>query len=354
VFDYDSGEALSKDGDVTVARDIMTTDVASVRPATPINEIAAMLAAKRISAAPVVDETGSPVGMVSEGDLIGRNEADREARRDWWLDILAEGETLSSEYLASLHPSATTAATIMSAPVIVVEETTEITEIARLLEEYHIKRVPVLRDGRIIGIVSRADLVRALAASTMPSKDDHHATAHGLLSAIAALDQHLHDSQPPRTTHPLQVIAPATPVNTAVSAQRFRDLVTEYRNRQHKHRDDVQRAAANHVQDEIRELVQHHVDDGYWQATLTKALEAAQRGEKEYLLLRFPNGLCSDGGRAINAPMPDWPKTLRGEAAEIYLRWERDLKPRGFHLYARVLEFPNGFPGDIGLFLGWE
>ena len=71
------------------------------------------------------------------------------------------------------------------------------------------------------------------------------------------------------------------------------------------------------------------------------------------MLLRFANQLCIDGGRAINVAEPDWPATLRGEAAEIYLRWERDLKHNGFSLSARVLEFPDGKPGDIGLFLGW-
>jgi len=83
------------------------------------------------------------------------------------------------------------------------------------------------------------------------------------------------------------------------------------------------------------------------------AREAAEHGEKRLLLLRFPNELCSDGGRAINVSEPNWPSTLRGEAAEVFLRWERDLKPRGFHLSAQVLEFPGGKPGDIGLFLVW-
>ena len=72
------------------------------------------------------------------------------------------------------------------------------------------------------------------------------------------------------------------------------------------------------------------------------------------MLLRFPSAVCSDGGRAINVTEADWPTTLRGEAAETYLRWERDLKPRGFHLTARVLDFPGGVPGDIGLLLVWE
>ena len=70
-------------------------------------------------------------------------------------------------------------------------------------------------------------------------------------------------------------------------------------------------------------------------------------------MLRFPAKLCSDNGRAINVPEPDWPATLRGEAAETYLRFERELKPLGFHLIARVLDFPAGFIGDIGLFLHW-
>ena len=90
-----------------------------------------------------------------------------------------------------------------------------------------------------------------------------------------------------------------------------------------------------------------------WSRLVHGAREAAERGETEFLLLRFPSQLCSDGGRAINAPDPDWPRTLRGEAAEMYLRWERELRPRGFHIVARVVEFPDGVPGDIGLFLVW-
>jgi hypothetical protein len=69
------------------------------------------------------------------------------------------------------------------------------------------------------------------------------------------------------------------------------------------------------------------------------------------MLLRLPSQLCSDGCRAVNAPRAYWPKRLRGEAAEIYLRWERDLKPHGFGIAARALEFPGGMAGDIGLFL---
>jgi CBS domain-containing protein len=145
------------------AHDVMTDAVVSVRPDTPTSQVARLLLDNGISAVPVVDSDGSLLGMVSEGDLIGRDEAARKARRDWWLELLAEGETLNAEFLASLRAPKRTAREIMSTPVVTVSEETEVGEIARLLAAHRIKRVPVVRDGRIIGIVSRADLLRALA-----------------------------------------------------------------------------------------------------------------------------------------------------------------------------------------------
>jgi len=147
------------------ARDIMTTEVVSISPETPTSKVAELLGEKGISAVPVVDNAGAPIGMVSEGDLIGRGDAEREARRDWWLTLLAEGEMLNPDFLASLRSPERVARDTMSAPIVTVGEETDIHEIARLLMAYRIKRVPVVRDGRIVGIVSRADLVRALAAA---------------------------------------------------------------------------------------------------------------------------------------------------------------------------------------------
>lgn len=146
------------------ARDVMTSEVVSVRPDAPVREIARLLFEKAISAVPVIDQGGVLAGIISEGDLIGRGELEREARRDWWLGLLAEGETLNPKFLAGLRLPQRAARDIMSGPVVTVGEEADVGEIARLLITYRIKRVPVIHDGGIAGIVSRAGLLRAIAA----------------------------------------------------------------------------------------------------------------------------------------------------------------------------------------------
>jgi len=143
------------------AREFMTKDPVTVSPDTPTPKIAKLLLAHGISAAPVVDGEGALIGMVSEGDLLGRGEADREARRDWWLTLLAEGEALHPDFLATLRNPQLTAREVMSAPVVRITETTEAREIARLLEGHRIKRVPVVRDDRIVGIGRRENVLTA-------------------------------------------------------------------------------------------------------------------------------------------------------------------------------------------------
>ncbi len=147
-----------------LAHELMTTDVVKVGPEATRQQIACTLIDHGISALPVVDSSGVPLGMVSEGDLIGRDEPERKQRRDWWLALVAEGETLNEEYIAILGAKdEPTARDLMSTPLIVAQEDTEASEIARLLVTYRIKRVPVLREGKIVGIVSRADLLRVIA-----------------------------------------------------------------------------------------------------------------------------------------------------------------------------------------------
>jgi hypothetical protein len=115
----------------------------------------------------------------------------------------------------------------------------------------------------------------------------------------------------------------------------FRALVADFQRGQTQHREAERRAAAERRRRQLKELIEHHVSDQAWRLMLHNARQAAERGQSELMLLRFPSQLCSDRGRAINTMEPNWPANLRGEAAELYLRWERDLKPSGFHLRPR-------------------
>lgn len=332
------------------AKELMTTDVITVSPDTHVDQIARILLDHKISAVPVIDSSGAPIGMVSEGDLIGRSDTERDARRDWWLDILAKDELPNPETLTALHPSQNVAKTVMATPVITVTESTDAAEIARLLAAHRIKRVPVVRDGHVVGIVSRADLLQALEPTKAP---DSPAKPTGWFSEVLnGIDRHfLHPVHRPSGS---QHRAPAEARGDQnVNAVDFRTLVSDFKHDQADRQESKRRAAVERRKARVKDLIDHHVGNEKWQALLHKAREAAEHGKKEAMLLRFPSQLCSDGGRAINVPDPEWPKTLRGEAAEIYLRWEHDLKPHGFHLEARILEFPGGYPGDIGLFLVW-
>jgi CBS domain-containing protein len=345
------------------ARELMTTDVVAVHQETPVREIARLLLERHVSAAPVIDAAGAVVGMVSEGDLIGRGEPEREARRDWWLELLAEGEALSPDFLKGLRQPERTARDVMSAPIISVGERQEASEIAALLSQYRIKRVPVVRKGRLVGIVSRADLLRAIAAGEPHPSSERVARASGLLrEALASLDTRFFGHRESPAGAPPDHLAPGAAPGEApgqaiaeggLSVGDFQALVRGAE--QHKIELDAaaRRAAADERSAKVRELIEEHVRDDNWKALLHQARAVAQAGGREFALLRFPSESCSDGGRAINAALPDWPQTLRGEAAEMYARWDSELKPRGFHLKARILDFPRGMPGDVGLFLGW-
>ncbi len=337
-----------------LARDLMTTDVVTVGPDTSAAEVAHTLMSHGISAVPVVDRDGSAIGMVSEGDLIGRSDAERDARRDWWLGLLAEGEEPTVESLRSRNLTARTARELMAAPVVTVTETTDSTDIARVLRTYRIKRVPVVRDGKIVGIVSRADLLRAFAdapaaASGAPAPPKREGFLTGVVESI---HEHFVQGEPPEPgrAHP-DVTATHHPER--VSADDFRRIEADHWQARARHQEEEHEQARAQRRQRVAELIEHHVPDEYWRELMHRARAAAEAGEKEFLLFRFPAQLCSDGGRAVNVPDPSWPATLRGEAAEIYLRWEHVLKPQGFHLTARVLDFPGGIPGDIGLFLVW-
>jgi CBS domain-containing protein len=169
-----------------LARDVMVKDVITVRPDVTIQKAAQLLVEHGISAMPVTEDDGRLVGIVSEGDLIRRTEIGTERRRSWWLDMLTPSETRAEDYVKA---HAVRVVDIMSRRVITAAETSTLAEIATLLEKHGIKRVPIVRDGRIVGIVSRANLVRALAAAPVhePVGADDQTIRERVIDQIRAL-----------------------------------------------------------------------------------------------------------------------------------------------------------------------
>jgi hypothetical protein len=110
---------------------------------------------------------------------------------------------------------------------------------------------------------------------------------------------------------------------------------------------------AEHQIEEVRALIEHHVVDPAWRERLHVAREAALRGERDVLLLRFSSARCMDGGRAINVGDANWPETLTDDAADLYQAAHNELEGDGFRLTARILDYPHGSLGNAGLFLSW-
>lgn len=144
------------------ASDIMVSPVITVRPSTSIKDLSKLLFENRISAAPVVDDLGKVVGIVSEGDLIHRSETGTERRRSWWLLLVTDDQALAGDYIKT---HGIKVADIMTHNVLTAAPDTPLHEIAMIMEKKAIKRVPIVKDGQLVGVVSRANLVQAIASS---------------------------------------------------------------------------------------------------------------------------------------------------------------------------------------------
>lgn len=163
------------------ARDIMVFPVITVKPSASVRDAASLMLERHISAVPVVDDRGALVGMLSEGDLLRRIETGTERRRSWWLQLFTTDAVAAAEY-AKTH--ARRVADVMTSRVITAAPETPLREIATLLEKHAIKRVPIVKDGHLIGILSRANLVQALATARRGL--EFHATDSAIRERILA------------------------------------------------------------------------------------------------------------------------------------------------------------------------
>ena len=143
------------------ARDLMVSPVITLKPSATVREAAELLLKYRISGVPVVNDDYRVVGIVSEGDLLQRAEAGTERQRSWWLLAFAHNETLAQDYIKA-HTRRVE--DVMTRDVIIARPYTPVHEVAMLLEKNRIRRVPVIEDDRLVGIISRANLVQAVAS----------------------------------------------------------------------------------------------------------------------------------------------------------------------------------------------
>ena len=142
------------------AADIMTRTVITATPKTEVREIVDLMMQNRISAVPVVDDAGRVIGMVSEGDLMRRVENDTDRRDSWWLSALFSARNDVDAYVKSRGRRAED---IMTRDPITISEDTPLYKIAQTLEKKHIKRVPVVTGGKLVGIVSRSNLLQGFS-----------------------------------------------------------------------------------------------------------------------------------------------------------------------------------------------
>jgi len=167
-------------------RDVMTRNVICIGPEDTILKAARIMLAKCISGLPVIDDRGGLVGMVTEGDFLRRSEIETERRRPRWLEFVVGPGKLADEYA---HASGRKVKEIMTKDPVTVGEDVSLGTVVELMERRQIKRLPVLRDSRVVGIISRANLVHALvsvALETEAPAGGDSAIRDRILAALAA------------------------------------------------------------------------------------------------------------------------------------------------------------------------
>ena len=169
------------------AADIMTLNPISVQPDASVMQAVRLMLQHRISGLPVVDGLGNLIGVVTEGDLLRRAETGTQRRRPRWLEFLIGPGRMANEYV---HASGRKVNEVMSENVRTVTEDAPLDEVVQIMERHQVKRLPVMRDGRLVGIVSRANLLRALASfyrDAKPSSLDDAAIRRKLLEELNKL-----------------------------------------------------------------------------------------------------------------------------------------------------------------------
>lgn len=144
------------------ASDVMTVRVVTIEPDATVQAAAKLMLERGVSALPVVDTSGRLIGIISEGDLVRRAETGTERESSWWLNFISGADQLAYDFVKA---HGTKVSDVMTKEVVVAKPDTPLRDVARLLESHRIKRVPVVEEDLVIGVVSRANLLQALASA---------------------------------------------------------------------------------------------------------------------------------------------------------------------------------------------
>ncbi|MGD9545693.1 MAG: HPP family protein [Methylocystis sp.] len=307
-----------------IARDLMNSDFPYVTADADLDYVAKLLADCGLGAVPVVDDDLSPIGIVTRSNL-------EESRSQPLPELGAiPAFLLRNRPKTVFHANGRALREVMTTPAISIPDVAKVPDVAKIMESHSLKRIPVVEGHKIIGLLLRKEVMEAMAGGF----------------AAMALEAHRRGPLISIPQQPGDRCAVAT-------AQEFRELVAAHERALEQERVELRHAAAELRDQRIRDLASQRLTDAQWREMLEQARRSAASGLTEHVLIRFPSQLCTDGGRAINAPDPRWPETLRGEPADVFRRWRNELHPRGFRIAAQIVDFPEGMPGDAALFLMW-
>ncbi len=152
------------------ARELMTSPVVTTDPKANLYQVAELLIRKRISAIPVCEPNGTLAGIISEADVMRPFRESVQRVRSRWLDLLSEGEDLSTEFLDYLRQDTTPASDLMARHVITAGPNATLEELAERMTAHGVKRLPIVDAGKLIGIVSRSDLLRGITMMHVVAK----------------------------------------------------------------------------------------------------------------------------------------------------------------------------------------
>jgi CBS domain-containing protein len=145
------------------AGELMTSPVFTTDLQASVAEVADLLVDKHVSAIPVCKPDGSLAGIISEADVVRPFRESAQRKRKRWLDLLSEGEALSQDFLEYLREDTKRAADLMARHVVTASRNATLAELAELMISHGVKRIPIVDGGKVVGIVSRSDLVRGIA-----------------------------------------------------------------------------------------------------------------------------------------------------------------------------------------------